>query len=145
MKNGNIDDTCKQGLSENKLLFQISQHSSTIQTAHLSTIRRGSRMSPNHTCPTQPSTHAPQPCTPQPCIPPAMHAPSHTCMPPAMHAPTMYTCPQPCTPPATHTPYHVHPLPTAPNGRLLPVNRLTHTSENIIYPQLRLRAITNSS
>ena len=55
---------------------------------------------------------------PLPCTLPAMHAPCYTCMPPC------HACPLPCTPSATP-----------------PMNRIRDRCKNIIFPQLRLRAV----
>ena len=93
---------------------------------------------PSHACP-QPcmpqAMHTPSHACPQPCTPPpATPTPSHACHPKAMHTPS-HAHPKPCMPPppATHSPLTMHAPPT--------VNRMTHASENITFPQLRLRAV----
>ena len=114
------------------------------------------------------SYHTPHTC-PLPCTPPVMHTPCHAC--PHMHAPhhafpPLHT-PLPCMPPATHAPnhtcpHHAHPLPHmpptmhAPHAMHAPCQAcplpcmppchagtvfLTHASENITFPQLRLRTV----
>ena len=85
-----------------------------------------------------------------------MHAPCHT---PPPYIPPCHTHPLPCMPPFTthtrltmHTPCHVCPLPHMPPLLWMPplpctspLDRMTDACENIIFPQLLLRAVIKNS
>ena len=97
----------------------------------LQTRRHSSRMRTVH-CSGRLSCHTP-PCHAHP---PAMHT-STMHSPPATHAPPCHACPLPHMPP-----HHVHPpaMHAAPATHGA-VDRMTDACENIIFPQLLLRAV----
>ena len=114
---------------------------------------------PRHACP--PVMHAPSP----PCMIPLPHMPPcHACLPPHTLSPhthphtlpchachplprmphPCHACPPLCTPALPHTiPHHVCPPAIhAPHHACPPRTEfLTHASENVAFPQLRLRTV----
>ena len=118
-------------------IFTMRMHSSKMGIVHCSGhLSCHKRMPPPcHTCPL-------------PCMPPAMHTPPpHT--PPGTHMSPCHACPLPCIPPlpCMLSPPHVPPAMHDPLPRMLPpptppwTEFLTHTCENITFPQLLLQTV----